>query len=249
MRPDVIDLREFYDSGLGQIARRQLRRRLRALWPDEAGLRLLGLGYATPYLRGFLGESERVLSFMPAVQGVLHWPPEGPCATALIDEAELPLPDYSIDRVLLVHGLENAENVSTLLREVWRVLAPGGRLLMVVPNRRGLWARFEHTPFGQGRPYSQPQISRLLRDNLFTPTQTTSALFVPPSPRRFILRAASALESLGQRWWPRFGGVLLVEASKQIYGLVPERRRRKSRRLVPAMRPVSAHRAGTSFPR
>ncbi len=243
MRPDVIDLREFYDGGLGQGARRQLRNNIRGFWPNVGGLRLLGLGFATPYLRGFLDEAERVLAFMPAAQGVVHWPPEGRCVTALVDETELPLPDFSIDRVLLVHGLENSEQVSDLLQEIWRVLAPGGRLLMVVPNRRGLWARFEHTPFGQGHPYTKPQLFRLLRDNLFTPTHSTSALFVPPSRRRFVLRAAGAIEGMGARWWPRFGGVFLVEASKQIYGLVPEGKRRHVRRLVPAMRPAAIRNA------
>src|SRR6266571_2986129 len=109
MYNDVVDLRDFYETSLGQVARRMIRRRLRMIWPDLSGMRLLGLGYATPFLRPFLGECERVLGFMPAAQGVLAWPPDGPNAVALADEAELPLPDYSIDRVLLVHAVEASE--------------------------------------------------------------------------------------------------------------------------------------------
>ena len=141
MRPDVIDLREFYHSRLGQVARHLLRYRIRRLWPAVGGMRVLGLGYAVPYLRQFRDEAERVISIMPAAQGVHRWPADAGNLVALADEQELPLPDASIDRVLLMHELENAEQVRPLLREVWRVMASGGRLLVAVPNRRGIWAR------------------------------------------------------------------------------------------------------------
>lgn len=93
-----------------------------------------------------------------------------------------------------------------MLREAWRVLAGGGRLIIVVPNRRGLWARRDMTPFGYGHPYSAGQLSRLLRDCLFTPAQTTHALFVPPFRWRVLHRSALAWERAGERWFPRFAG-------------------------------------------
>jgi SAM-dependent methyltransferase len=168
---------------------------------------------------------------MPASQGVIHWPPEGPPAVALGEETELPLPDYSVDRVLLVHGLESSEALSALLGEIWRVLTGDGRLLVVVPNRRGIWAQVERTPFGSGHPYSKPQLSKLLRANMFTPTRSAGALFVPPTRSRWLLRSAAAWERIGTRWFPRFAGVELVEAGKQLYSpsmavQTPVRRRR-----------------------
>lgn len=217
MFADVVDLREFYMTRLGQVARRMLGRRIRATWPDLTGSRLLGLGYATPYLRPFVGEAERVMALMPAAQGVLHWPAEGPNRVVLADESELPLPDFSIDRVLLVHGLEFSEQVRPLLKEVWRVLAGGGRVLAVVPNRRGIWARIDGTPFGQGHPYTTSQLSRLLRDENFTPERNAGALYVPPTRRRMVLRSASLYEGIGARWFSTFAGVVMVEATKEIY--------------------------------
>jgi SAM-dependent methyltransferase len=217
MYSDVVDLRDFYETSLGQVATRVLRRRLRRIWPDVAGLRLVGLGYATPYLRPFLGEAERVAAFMPAAQGVLHWPKEGPYVTTLIDEAELPLQDASIDRILLVHGLECSEQVRPLLAECWRTLAGGGRLLVMVPNRRGIWARLDRTPFGAGHPYTPAQLSKLLRDAAFTPVHSVAALFIPPTASRMVLSAAGAWESVGERWFTTFAGVVLIEATKQIY--------------------------------
>ena len=48
--------------------------------------------------------------------------------------------------------LEWSEKPRDLLRELWRVLAPNGRLLLVVPNRRGLWARVDTTPVRLWQP-------------------------------------------------------------------------------------------------
>jgi SAM-dependent methyltransferase len=217
MSTDVIDLRDFYDSSLGQTARRMIRRRIRAIWPDSHNLSVLGLGFSTPYLRAFREETERVIAVMPSSLGVLPWPPEGPGLVCLADETDLPLPDRSIDRVLLVHALESTEQVRATLREIWRVLADSGRLLVVAPNRRGIWARLDRTPFGQGRPYTPSQLSRLLRDNMYTPLQSSSALFMPPFQSRFVVRSAPAWEQVGERWFPTFAGVLMVEAAKQIY--------------------------------
>ena len=231
MNVDVVDLRDFYLTALGQVARRMIRRRVRLIWPDLSGARLLGLGYATPYLRPFRSEAERVIAMMPASQGVLTWPREGPNAAALTDEGELPLQDYSIDRVLLVHGLELSEQIGPLLKEIWRVMAGGGRLMVVVPNRRGIWARIDGTPFGQGHPYTPAQLSQLLREADFTPERVATALFVPPNGSRMMLRSAAAIERIGERWFTTFAGVAIIEASKQIYAK-PAPKRRESRRRV-----------------
>jgi SAM-dependent methyltransferase len=239
MYSDVVDLRDFYETSLGQVATRMLRRRLRQIWPDVGGLRVIGLGYASPYLRPFLGEAERVAAFMPAAQGVLHWPKEGPNVTVLVDEAELPLQDASVDRILLVHALECSEQVRPLLAECWRALAGGGRLLVMVPNRRGIWARLDRTPFGAGHPYTPNQLSKLLRDAAFTPVESAAALFIPPTPSRMVLSAAGAWESVGARWFTRFAGVVLIEATKQIYAR-PKPVPAANRRLVyrPAPTPI-----------
>ncbi len=218
---DVIDLRDFYAGDLGRVTRRMVRRKIRALWPNVKDQSVLGLGYAGPYLQSFQGEAARVISAMPAAQGVMHWPEDGANLTSLVDEFELPFDDLSMDRVILVHALECAEQVRPMMREVWRVLAASGRLLIIAPNRRGIWARFERTPFGHGLPYSKGQLSRLLRDNMFTPIQTHRALYMPPTRSRMMLSAAPALENIGHRLFSSFGGVIMTEAIKQIYAGQP----------------------------
>lgn len=238
MSIDVVDLRNFYSQRLGVVARRFIGRGIRSLWRNTAGQCVLGVGYATPYLGLFREEAERCLAFMPSGQGVVKWPTSRPALAALVDEFDLPLPDATVDRVLLVHYLEMTHDPAALLREVWRVLAPSGRLLAVVPNRRGVWARTDTTPFGHGRPYSRSQINQLLRETWFTPTGWSEALYVPPVERGWFLRTAFAWERTGATLSAPFAGVHLVEASKQVYRAIPARR--VKRRLVPALEPALA---------
>ena len=223
MWTDVLDHNEFYASTLGQMTVRLLRARLREVWPNVRGETVLGLGYAGPFLRPFMEEAERTLSFMPAPQGVTRWPREGRNHTALVDELDLPLPDRSVDRVLLVHAIECTEQVRPFLREIWRVMADGGRLISVVPTRAGLWSQLDRSPFYQGHPYSPGQVASLLRANMFAPQRQGRALFMPPTHSRLALRMAPAVERFGQRWLGRFAGVSVIESGKQLYAGIAER--------------------------
>ena len=217
MTIDVIDLRDFYSQRLGIVARRLINRGIHARWPDAQGQRVLGIGYPTPYLGLFREDSERCIAFMPAAQGVLKWPTARPTLAALVDEFSLPLPDASVDRILLVHALEMSDDPEGLLREVWRVLAPSGRMMAIIPNRRGVWTRTDNTPFGHGRPYSRSQITQLLRQTWFTPTGWGEALFMPPVAGGWFLRSATAWERVGAALSLPFAGVHIVEATKQVY--------------------------------
>jgi len=216
MHQDVIELRDFYQSPLGHVVRRTLQRHIRARWASVTGDTLVGLGFATPYLAGLRNGAGCVGALMPAGQGALVWPRQGGVLTALAEEDKLPLPDASVDKMLAVHCLENAERVRPLLREMWRVLAPQGSLIVVVPNRRGLWARIDTTPFGQGQPYSRRQLEKLLLDALLTPVDWRGALYVPPFNTKIVVRSAGGFEKIGRHVTPGFAGVVIVEAKKDV---------------------------------
>jgi SAM-dependent methyltransferase len=235
MHLDAIDLKDFYSRPLGRMVRRLLKARIRARWSDLKGKRVFGLGYATPYLGEFRGEAYTLGALMPAGFGALPWPDRDPSLTALVDETELPLDDEAADRILLVHMLEWSETSRALLREIWRVLTPNGRLLIVVPNRRGLWARVDTTPFGYGSPFSRSQLTRLLKDAMFQPEGWHYALYMPPFNWRILTRWPVLWERLGLILWPTFSGVILVEATKQVYAAMPAREteRKMRRRIVP----------------
>jgi SAM-dependent methyltransferase len=238
MALDVVDLRSFYATPLGEVARRRVSQIVRERWSRCVGLSIMGVGYATPYLGPLRDEALRVLAFMPAEQGVVNWPVEGKSASALVESSMMPLPDACIDRVLVVHALETLDHPRDVLSEIWRILTPGGRVIVVAPNRRGLWARMDTTPFGQGQPYSKSQLRELLRDTLFSPVHWAEALYVPPFARNYLLSAAPAFEAVGSRLGLPGAGLHLVEATKQLYRPLPARRaRRRLPKFEPALAP------------
>jgi SAM-dependent methyltransferase len=215
---DAGELCRFYEAPIGQVARRLILRRFRRVWPDVKGTRVLGYGFAVPYLKTMLGEAERVIAAMPAHQGAISWP-EARNLTMLCQEDALAFPDALFDRIVIVHGLEAADAVRPLMRQIWRVLAPAGRLVVVVPNRTSLWAQVDRSPFAQGRPFSRSQLDRTLRESLFVPETWDSALLVPPLKGRRLVRTGTTWESAGRMLWPRLAGVHIVEASKSLYAL------------------------------
>lgn len=242
MHMDIVEIRSFYESLLGRMVARSIGMGLSRIWQSLPNERLLGLGYSRPWLDLFEPDTERTLSFMLAAQGAVKWPREGPSRSALVFDEELPLPDSAIDRILMVHALEHSENPRETLMEAWRVLAPNGRLVLVVPNRRGIWARFEHTPFGTGRPFSKGQLFRLLRDCNFTPGPMTEALLFPPVNRPPLLRIAVQTERIGLRLWPLFAGVIVMEAQKRLYQGLPVAARQSRRVFVPVLAPQGSAR-------
>jgi len=221
MVTDAHSAAEFYATPQGAVAARLLRERLAALWPARPGEAVLGLGYAGPYLRLWREEARRCVLLTPAQIGATSWPAGGPGLSCEGEEDALPFPDLSFDRVLMVHGLESAENACRLLRELWRVLKDDGRLLVVASNRRGMWAHVDSTPFGQGQPYSPGQIGRLLTAAMFRVERRDTALYVPPTRLRVVLRGARVWERTGRALMPRLAGVTITEASKDAYAAVP----------------------------
>ncbi|MFC0217390.1 class I SAM-dependent methyltransferase [Pseudochelatococcus lubricantis] len=240
MDVDIVELRDFYASPLGTVARRLVKKAVERIWPDARGHTVLGFGYATPYLSAYRSSADRLLAFMPAAQGVMHWPRHGPNATALVDKTSLPLQIGSVDRVILAHALETTDSPQALMEEIWRVLTPGGRVIVIVPNRRGLWTRMDTTPFGQGQPFSRSQLARLMQASLFSAETWGEALYIPPVPRRLALRSAVAWERIGAGLSLPFAGVHVMEAVKQLYRPIPLRATRKSARMAPVFAPASS---------
>lgn len=217
MHTSAIDLKEFYDTVQGRVVQRIIRQHIRQLWPDVRGQRVVGLGYAAPYLRSFIGEAERVVALMPMQQGAVFWPADERGLVSMCDEAELPIESNSVDRLLVIHTLNSVESMHTVLQESWRILTGQGRLVLVVPNRSGIWARIDSTPFGHGTPYSSGQMRHFLKEYMFMPELTERALFFPPASSRLMLATAGAWEKIGHSLFDAFGGVNIVEATKQLY--------------------------------
>ncbi|PZO66488.1 MAG: hypothetical protein DI498_07305 [Paracoccus denitrificans] len=220
MYADILDLRAFYyQRALGRVAQKILRDRLLAAWPAKgaSGMSVAGFGFAVPMLRPYLTSARRVTGLMPAQQGVLGWPAGLPNHAVLCDEGAWPMETGSIDRLVLLHALETSDNPAALLAEAWRVLGPGGRIMVMVPNRAGLWAQTDRTPFGFGRSYTKGQLESQARRAGFVIERTGAAIYIPPSDRRFWLKGAQMWERTGNRISQMLvAGVLLAELTKQV---------------------------------
>jgi SAM-dependent methyltransferase len=252
MHRAINDLASFYQQPLGKQVRRLLTHRIRARWRDVRGMTVMGLGFSMPYLGGF-GDAARLGALVPTDRCSAQWPSTGGIRTVLVDDDALPLPDSSVDRLLAIHALEFADNRRLTLREIWRVLSPEGRVLMVLPNRRGFWANRDVTPFGHGEPYSRGQIERLLDDSMFTVEHCAFALAMPPIsgigpanlrlpwgmtlPLQLPWRPGPGLERLGCTLWPELAGVVIIEASKRVIAVLPKA---APSRLAVRLRPVQS---------
>lgn len=246
MHLDVQDLRNFYyRSTLGRAAQKAIRQQVLSLWPEAQGQSVVGFGFAVPLLRPYLKDARRVTALMPGPQGVMPWPAGMPNVAVLSEETLWPIETGHVDKLLMMHGLDTSEQPSALLEEAFRVLGPGGRALFVVPNRAGLWSRSDATPFGFGRPYTFSQLEAQLKRHNFMPERSASALYQPPSTRRFWRKTADMWERAGGRFSMIMGGgVLIVEATKRVHSPagpgLGEAVRRPLKVLSPAAKPETA---------
>ncbi|WP_455476994.1 class I SAM-dependent methyltransferase [Bartonella sp. B41] len=232
---DIVTLRDFYASALGMRVRKTLCDELDLCWPDLTDKRVMGLGYAVPYLSFLRSRSRQCFAFMPAGQGASPWPRADKVSTALVFEEDLPLPDASIDCALLVHVLEYTENSFETLSEIWRILVPNGRLIVVVPNRSSFWARNDCTPFGYGEPYSRQQITHLLEKTNFISKPVQEVVHYTPSSGYISRLVSFFYEPFVRHILPYFGGLLMCQAQKCVYQGLLVQRRQSGRVFVPAL--------------
>jgi SAM-dependent methyltransferase len=219
MYRDIAEIRQFYQSPLGQMTASQLKADLESFIvssPSSEGI-TIGVGYALPYL----DTTKPHFAVMPAAQGVTRWPDNSPNRTLVTEDHILPFAESSISQIILIHAIENADYMRELMTESWRVLAPNGRLILVVPNRRGLWTRVDKTPFGHGRSFTMKQMRNLLSSTDFVVENHKRSLYFLPSPSSILRWLAPFFEYMGRILLPKCGGVLIVEASKRLYSVTP----------------------------
>lgn len=214
--PDIMAMAAFYHSVQGEMVRRVLQK------PITRFIRLgqttpVGIGYTFPFI-----EDPRVLHVVPSLMACPDYRLDSlPPRSCIADLCELPFEDEAIDRLLVIHALEYSSCMLEMLGECWRVLEPGGTMLLVVPNRRGFWSMGEQTPFGYGHPFHPMQLTHMLVMNRFKVTTSQTALFLPPSENAIILKTSALFEWVGRYVLPAFQGVLVVEARKDVFALIP----------------------------
>ncbi len=240
MAVDIVDLARFYETALGAHVSARLTREMAAAWTKaDARDAVLAYGYGVPVAADLWPEADwRFL--MPSQQGALskkNMSQEAPGPTILTHENAWPVRDDSINRMLVMHALEAANQPEKTVQEIYRVLVPNGRAMMIVPNRRGFWARSERTPFGTGRPYSAGQLRQLLRQNGLLPGRLRPVLLAPPGLSFLMPHYLRPASRLAAAIVPHIAGVWMMEAIKQVPAPLSVKRA-MSRRKMAAVRPA-----------
>jgi len=240
MTPDIQKFLDFYNSPLGRITRPLLRKQIIDLAGDVRGKRVLGLGFATPFLRFALEDAERVAAVFPARMGAISWPINEKSNSVLCDPLEMPFSDASIDLIIATHAFEHSQDSEELMRELWRIAAPNAELIVIVPRRHGIWAQRDNNPFGFGHPFSRTQLDSLLRTHSFIPKTYREALYLPPSNSKILLKSARIFERGGSFFGATFASVICVKAKKQLFPAIPRRKKNKAKIRIPVLAPQTA---------
>ena len=99
---------------------------------------------------------------------------------------ELRFPNDSIDAIGVFDVLEHIEHADQLVKEMYRVLAPGGLLLVTVPENEGLFSDYD-IAVGHFRRYTRQSLNQLLLGGGFSSNviEHMFAILVLPA---FVLR-------------------------------------------------------------
>ncbi len=139
---------------------------------------------------------------------------------------ELPFDTGSMDLVLLPHVLEFSEHPHHILREIERIMMPGGYVLLTGFNPRSLWGlRQKLGPKTQypwcGKFITLPRIKDWLELLGLEVVGGRFACYAPPIARPDLLNRLRFMEPAGDRWWAVCGGVYFLQAIKRVPGVRP----------------------------
>ena len=222
MQFSVTQLEKFYSqTKLGQNVRQTLINQIHTIWPDPVGGTLVGYGFVTPLLREFLDRGERVINLIPEQLGINHWPTSKPNVNVQVIESQWPIPSSGIERAIIMHGLEISDNYSNVLTECWRILAPEGQFILIVPNKTAIMSGGNETPFHiarQKRGFTLSQVKNLLKGHKFEILSHYPALFGSLGEGGGISEKLSKVfGDTCQNYSLNFGGVTIIVARKRVF--------------------------------
>jgi len=149
-QPPVKELKQYYPDlywakgktrhGLAGIYRRIVLRdhvRFVRRTVKQMGLtraRILDMGCGAGDLLHSLRDRGYAAIGLDIAESALHAAAEVGVPGVRADHSSAPFPDGSFDIVMMFHLLEHIPNPDAAIREAWRLLADGGRMILQVPN-------------------------------------------------------------------------------------------------------------------
>jgi ubiquinone/menaquinone biosynthesis C-methylase UbiE len=219
----------WYATPLGQLVDRVEKEAIFALLPELAGRQVLEVGCGTGNISLALGRrGARVVGLDlsgPMLAAGKRQTSQLclPLAWIRGGAAALPFPKRSFDGVISILALDFMDDRPGVLREMVRVLRPGGFLLLAMLNRYSLWtlkrilkACFKPSLW-RGVWFITPGgLKHLLAGHPdLEGIRYRQAVFFPPSANSPLLPHYPALESLGSQWQLPFGAFQVAAARKR----------------------------------
>ena len=221
----IIALGPWLETPVGAYVREWEQARLDVLTADIFGFNAMQIGL--PHINALqanrmpnrwlsdthLSGAERASNTLPIV--VVH------------DFAELPFASQSLDLVVLPHVLEFAAEPHQVLREVERVLIPEGQLIVCGFNPISLWGARQAAGRVTGSRFLPragefirlPRLKDWLKLLNMEVNRGHFGCYAPPCDTEKWLSRFAFMEHAGDRWWPYFGAVYIVQAIKRIKGM------------------------------
>lgn len=224
MNAGIIGLQDWFESPAGAYLLAWEQQKLDLAVVDIFGYHALQLGL--PALDA-LAANRMPHRWLATAEGV-------PASRAALqtDYAALPFPESSLDLVVLPHALDSHADPHAVLREVARVLVPGGRVVVSGFNPASLWGLrqgCEHLcrRFNVGAPLLPQGLdfigSRRLRDWLrlldFEVETGGYGCYRPLMGSEKWLQRWRWMDRAGARWWPFFGAAYVLVAVKRVRGV------------------------------
>ena len=126
------------------------------------------------------------------------------------------LPDLEYDLIILIHALEYESNPETFLKEVWKLLVDGGKIVIVTPHNWGRFMLPSAHIWRNSKGFNQCFLYQLFKNTLFTPETN-----LPILKNRFIPFFAPAFVSIAKKHV--FSPILTAKAKKCArYAIMPE---------------------------
>jgi SAM-dependent methyltransferase len=179
--PHLEDLAEFERTYWWHVARRHLLERLlTANLPEDPTRDVLDVGCGSGGNLELLGRFGQVSGVEPPGAGLEHCRARGYGPEVVVEGSADALP-FEADRfglVSMLDVLEHLEDDAGALREVGRVLGPGGYLLLTVPAYRFLWSIHDEA-LGHRRRYMSSEVHSLLNAVGFRVLRRTYAVTLP----------------------------------------------------------------------
>lgn len=213
---DFLNYQNFYNSSIGNLLTYHIELKLKNYCHLYNNQNLGCFGYSLPYLN-FLKKYNCSLSFCYSKKMGISGENNFKINKLLIDEDRIPFQDSYFDHIFQIHYLENVCNTKLCLREIWRTLAPEGKIYLILPNKKSSWYLSDKSPFSSGNGFSNRQIIDLLNNSFFEVQLIERLVYFPNKDLFFIKKYKDLIDKFGSFFFKYFNGVYLCIAKKKIY--------------------------------